>query len=190
MGSVDTYAGEIFSSDNSREVWKMRQVFWRKTGGERAIEKVRNAFVIGQSICIYFKCHKVVCSIPTRANIFPKQFCMHSGRMSQCCINIARNTFIEKENQRRCYGPAVRINGNKPKGENMIIWKKTKRNEKQLYNIRTWTISWTEGRLLTTMISGKIILFKVFPREILPIDAVWSWWSYIYHEIKDMFEED
>ena len=27
MGAVDTYAGEIFSSDNLREVWKMRQVF-------------------------------------------------------------------------------------------------------------------------------------------------------------------
>ena len=75
----------------------------------------------------------------------------------------------------------------------MINWKK-KRNEKQLYKSRPWTISCTEGRLLTTTttFSGKIInnIFKVFSGEILPEDAVWSWWSCIYHEIKNIFEED
>ena len=32
---------------------------------------------------------------------------------------------------------------------------------------------------------------KAFPHEILPVDAVWSWWSCIYQEIfKDIFEEN
>ena len=41
--------------------------------------------------------------------------CMHGGRMSQCYINITRNTFIVKTSL-ICNGPAVRIKGNKSRG--------------------------------------------------------------------------
>ena len=51
----------------------MSQVFWCKNWDEVVIETVHNVFVICQSLCIYFKCRKVVCSIPTRASIVPKQ---------------------------------------------------------------------------------------------------------------------
>ena len=35
-----------------------------------------------------------------------------------------------------------------------------------------------------------IILFKAFRRKILLVDAVRSWWSCIYQEFKDIFEEN
>ena len=31
---------------------------------------------------------------------------------------------------------------------------------------------------------------RAFPHEILPVDAVWSLWSCIYQEFKDIFEEN
>ena len=48
--------------------------------------------------------------------------CIHSWRISQCYINIARNTFTSKTS-RGWNRPGVRIKGNKPKGK--IIWLKT-----------------------------------------------------------------
>ena len=56
---------------------------------------------------------------------------MHSGRISQCYINITRNTFIAKIS-RGC-NASSKNKGKQAKGENMIL-KKRKRNEKKLYN--------------------------------------------------------
>ena len=61
----------------------MSQVFCGENRGKIAIETVRYAFVIGQSICVYFKCHKVVCSSPARADVVPKQFAI----AFICCLN-------------------------------------------------------------------------------------------------------
>ena len=36
----------------------------------------------------------------------------------------------------------------------------------------------------------KLIIFKTFAHEILPVDAVWSPQSVIYEELKDIFEEN
>ena len=32
-------------------------------------------------------------------------------------------------------------------------------------------------------------MFKAIAHEILPVDAVWSWWSCIYQESEDIFKE-
>ena len=68
-----------------------------------------------------------------RASYLDRQ-CMHSGRMSQCYINIIRNTFIAKTS-RDCNGP-VRIKNKvkQAKGKNMINNKNLKKKPKKIYN--------------------------------------------------------
>ena len=45
-------------------------------------------------------------------------------------------------------------------------------------------------RQLMLIGSVKVIMFNIFAHEILPVDAVWSWQSFIYEELKDIFEEN
>ena len=93
---------------------------------------------------------------------------MHSGRISQCYINIIRNTFIAKTS-------------------NAYTTKK-KTVKPRIGPGQTWTIyECTEGRLLDhcatlprISLSGQIISFNAFSCEILPVDAVWSCWSCTY----------
>ena len=34
------------------------------------------------------------------------------------------------------------------------------------------------------------MIFNFFAHEILPVDAVWSWQSFIYEELKDVVDEN
>ena len=73
------------------------------------------------------------CSLNFPSASYPARYTeyMHSGRMSQCYINIIRNTFIAKT-LGGCNGPAVRIKGNTQRGKNMIKNKTTtKQKEKK-----------------------------------------------------------
>ena len=35
----------------------------------------------------------------------------------------------------------------------------------------------------------ELIIFITFAYEILPLEGVWTWWSLIYEELKDVFQE-
>ena len=61
---------------------------------------------------------------------------MHGIRMGQSYKNITSITFIKKSS-RSCNRPAVRIKGEKGKneGENKVLKKNKKQNEKRLYNL-------------------------------------------------------
>ena len=42
--------------------------------------------------------------------------------------------------------------------------------------------------VLTTTV--RFIIFNIITLKILPVDAVWSWYSFIYEELKDTFKEN
>ena len=79
---------------------------------------------------------------------------------------------------RSCNGSAVRIKLSKPSGKIWLNWNWTKTKRKNpLDHCAT---------LPRIKLGGKLLYSKYYFREILPTDAVWSWWSYIYHEFKDI----
>ena len=68
---------------------------------------------------------------------------MHSGRISQCYINITRNTFIAKTS-RGC-NASSKNKGKQAKGENMNF-KKRKQNEKKMIQQRKKYLSRDQSR--------------------------------------------
>ena len=36
----------------------------------------------------------------------------------------------------------------------------------------------------------ELIMIITFAHEILPVDGVWSWYSFIYEELRDIFKEN
>ena len=67
------------------------------------------------------------CSLDFPSASYLDRQCMHSGRMSQCYINIIRNKYIAK-NSRGLNDPAVRIKENKPRGKIWLITKTKKKS--------------------------------------------------------------
>ena len=83
---------------------------------------------------------------------------------------------------------AVRIKVNKPKGKNRIKNQRLNIKENSITGSWTWSICMCNYQLLNHLTTVPIVFwwinFVMFKQFLASIDAVWSWWSCIYHEFK------